>query len=57
MSQKRYTPEFKQKAVELLRQSDATAAEVARDLEVDASTLRKWDREAGGAIKSNVSTN
>ena len=49
---KRYTPEFKQKAVELLQGSDATAAEVARDLGIDPSTLRDWARKAGANIAS-----
>ena len=51
-TQKRYTPEFKQRAVELLAESDATAAEVARDLGIDPSTLRKWARDIGGCAQS-----
>lgn len=48
---KRYTPEFKQKAVELLQSSGATAAEVARDPGCDPSTLRGWARQAGISSK------
>lgn len=40
----RYTPEFKQRAVELYLASgpDATYTEVARGLGCDAGTLSKW---------------
>ncbi|MEE1159030.1 MAG: transposase, partial [Atopobiaceae bacterium] len=39
----RYTPEFKQRAVQLYEsRSPVTYAEVARELGIDAGTLSKW---------------
>lgn len=52
----KYTPEFKQQAVELYRKSDTTYAEVARGLGVDPGSLSSWvkqaDRRAEGDPKS-----
>lgn len=43
----RYTPEFKQRAVQLYEsRSPCTYAEVARELGVDAGTLSKWVAQA-----------
>jgi transposase len=43
----RYTPEFKQRAVQLYEsKSPCTYAEVARELGVDAGTLSKWVAQA-----------
>jgi len=39
-----YSREFKQEAVRLAVESDHGVAAVARDLGVDANTLRKWKR-------------
>lgn len=44
---KTYPEEFRRKAVELYRlDEDATYAEVARDLECSAETLRNWVRRS-----------
>lgn len=43
----RYTPEFKQKAVELYLASDATYAQISQELGIDKSTLATWVRAAG----------
>jgi transposase len=40
--QKRYTREFRQKAVRLAAESDKPITEVARDLEVAYNTLHGW---------------
>ena len=52
----KYTPEFKQQAVELYKRSDTTYAEVARGLGVDPGSLSSWvkqaDRRAEGDPKS-----
>lgn len=43
---KRYTPEFKRDAVELVRSSGRTVTEVARELGVSAEGLRNWVKQA-----------
>lgn len=43
----RYTPEFKQRAVQLYQsKSPCTYAEIARELGIDAGTLSKWVSQA-----------
>lgn len=54
----RYTPEFKQRAVELYEsRMPVTHAEVARELGIDAGTLSKWVAQAkpeeGGDTSEN----
>jgi transposase-like protein len=44
-SRKPYPAEFKQEAVRLLKQQQLPRSQVARDLGVDAETLRRWARE------------
>lgn len=46
-SPRKYTAEFKQRAVQLWRESGASYAEVARGLGIDESSLRAWARKAG----------
>ena len=41
---RRYTPEFKQRAVELRNPRETAYAEVARELGADDGTLAKWVR-------------
>ena len=48
-SPRKYTAEFKQRAVQLWRESGTTYAEVARGLGVDESTLRGWVKKADAA--------
>ena len=48
-SPRKYTAEFKQRAVQLWRESGTTYAEVARGLGVDESTLRGWVKKAEGS--------
>ncbi|WP_406500005.1 transposase [Streptomyces sp. NBC_00846] len=43
---KRYSEECKRDAVELVRSSDQTVTEVARDLGVSAESLRGWVKKA-----------
>ncbi|MEU6019689.1 transposase [Streptomyces sp. NPDC047515] len=43
---KRYTAEFKRDAVELVRSSGRTVAEVARELGVSTEGLRGWVKQA-----------
>ena len=38
----KYSPEFREQAVELARVSDKTVAEVARDLSINDTTLGNW---------------
>ena len=41
-----YPPEFRAEAVRLVQAGDARIAQVARDLGVNAETLRQWVRQA-----------
>ena len=48
MSQrKRYTKQFKEEALRLVSQAGGSQAQVAQDLGLDASMLRRWRKEAG----------
>ena len=40
----KYPPEFREQAVELVKASDKTVAEVARDLGINDTTLGNWVR-------------
>jgi len=44
-SRKPYPAEFKHEAVRLLKQQQLPRSQVARDLGIDAETLRRWARE------------
>jgi transposase len=47
MSKRRkYSPEFKQGAVEQVRQPDVSCTQVARELGIETSILARWQREA-----------
>ena len=56
-TQRRYSEEFKNDAVALLRSSGRPIAEVARELGVTATSLGNWAREiarsGGGKAKSD----
>jgi transposase-like protein len=43
---KKYSPQFKQGAVELLHQSNVSIAQVARELGIEPNMLSRWSREA-----------
>ncbi len=43
---KKYSPQFKQGAVDLLRQSNVSMAQVARELGIEPNMLSRWSREA-----------
>ena len=54
----RYTPEFKQRAVQLYEsRSPVTYAEVARELGIDAGTLSKWVAQAKPAEDAGEADN
>ena len=38
----KYSPEFREQAVELVRSTDKTVAQVARDLQINDTTLGNW---------------
>ena len=49
MSKRRkYSPEFKQGAVEQVRQPGVSCSQVARELGIETSILARWQREADG---------
>lgn len=41
-----YTPEFREEAVRLVRESNRPIAHVARELDVNPETLRNWVRRS-----------
>lgn len=43
---RRFSPEYKQEAVQLVRQSDLPVAEIARNLGINENMLRRWIKEA-----------
>lgn len=44
-----FSPEFKAEAVRLVKESGRPLAQVARELDVDKTTLGAWKRELEGA--------
>jgi transposase len=55
MKMKRYTVEFKVKAVELLKSGDKSQLQIAKELGISDSTLSKWRREYESGLLSNDS--
>jgi transposase len=46
-----FTDEFKREAVKLCKQPGATATDIARDLGIQTSVLRRWvNQERGGVL-------
>ncbi len=43
---RRYTKQFKEEALRLVSQEGVSLAQVAQDLDLDASMLRRWRKEA-----------
>ena len=53
---RRFTPEFKRQAVELLNAGQRPAAEIARELGIPRNRLYKWQKEVaahGGAFRGS----
>lgn len=50
---KRYTVEFKVKAVELLKSGGKSQLQIAKELGISDSTLSKWRREYESGLLSN----
>lgn len=45
MSRRRFSPEYKQEAVLLVKQSDVPVSEIARNLGIKDNMLRSWVKE------------
>jgi transposase len=48
----KYPPEFREQAVEMVRASGKTVAEVARDLQFNDTTLGNWVRAPRPSMRS-----
>lgn len=49
-SRRKFTDEFKREAVRLAEQPDKNVSEVARDLGLDPSVLRRWMTQMRGGV-------
>jgi len=45
---RRFTPEFKSDAVNLIKTDDKSVGEIAQDLEISASVLYRWHKRYTG---------
>ncbi len=45
MSRRKYSPEYKQEAAALVQQSDISISEIARNLGINDTMLRRWVKE------------
>jgi transposase len=52
---RRFTPEFKQDAVDLCRRSGKSECQVARELGIPQPTLNRWMRQVAGAAPGSNS--
>ena len=52
---RQYTEEFKREAVELIRTSGKSQAQIARELGISAHNLSRWWKEYGQADKTDSS--
>jgi len=50
---RRFTPDFKAQAVQLVNESDKTLKEIAKDLGIGHSTLCKWCMAADGRTEGS----
>ena len=44
MARRKYSDEFKREAVELTREPGVTKAQIARELDISATLLRRWEQ-------------
>jgi transposase len=49
---RKYSQEYKQEAVQLVRQSDIPLAQMAKNLGINSNILRRWGTEISNAGKS-----
>ena len=52
MSKKRYTEEFRQQAVSLVREGKRPASEIAKELDIKTNTLYTWLQKSNKASSS-----
>ena len=51
MARRPYSPEYKQEAVALVHQSDIPISEIARNLGINDTMLRRWVKEHADPVK------
>lgn len=54
---RKYTTEYKQEAVKLVKEGGLSLSSAARDLGLAASTLCKWVKEAGEPSRDSLTIN
>ena len=52
MQRRRFTPEYKQEALQLAQQSDVPISQVAKNLGINDNVLRRWIKEFTDPAKS-----
>lgn len=53
---KKYSPEFKREAIELVRRSGTSCRQIGLEIGVNPNTLTRWVREAAGIDKAFTGT-
>ena len=53
-SRRKFSPEFKQKVVELIRITGRSENQVAKDLGISQTALNRWGRQAQGQIPGGL---
>ena len=54
MKRRRFTPEYKQEALQLAQQSDIPISQVAKNLGINDNVLRRWIKEFKDPSKYNT---
>ena len=53
-ARREFTDEFKAEAVKLVHSSGKSVGQIAKDLDLNETAIRRWIREAGGQSSSSL---